>query len=345
MGTYYLCKRCNIKYNVKSEIIKHLKKKNKCQVYNLEILKLSDNDILKLSIEPLFDYDDNQIKNLFRCKYCTKLYSSKYNLDIHIKNSCKKYKNENINKELNNEELIKELNNEELINKKIINKKDNIIELINEELIKNQNINNEELNNNLINTSNFNTTNNTTNNITNNTNNTNNIINIENNFNPIINININGFNENWNTDHISDCMKTAILACQHKFSELLKEVLENIINLNVIIDKESQNGFIYNNDKKKFEIMNKDKIIEKTMSKLKDQLLNLTQNSSDNRFTIDTRQLNTIQRDIISKFQKYNDSNKNKKKEINEVFYNIFDNKKKESLNNYDKIKPALSGY
>jgi len=28
--------------------------------------------------------------------------------------------------------------------------------------------------------------------------------------------------------------------------------------------------------------MNKDKIIEKTMSKLKDQLLNLTQNPSDN---------------------------------------------------------------
>ena len=140
-------------------------------------------------------------------------------------------------------------------------------------------------------------------------------------------------------------MKTAILACQHKFSELLKEVLENIINLNVIIDKESQNGFIYNNDKKKFEIMNKDKIIEETMSKLKDQLLNLTQNSSDNRFTIDTKQINTIQRDILSKFQKYNDSNKNKKKEINEVFYNIFDNKKKDCLNNYDKIKPALSGY
>ena len=48
------------------------------------------------------------------------------------------------------------------------------------------------------------------------------------------------------------------------------------------------------------------------MSKLKDQLLNLTQNPSDNRFIIDTKQINTIKRDIISKFQKYNDSNKKK---------------------------------
>ena len=33
------------------------------------------------------------------------------------------------------------------------------------------------------------------------------------------------------------------------------------------------------------------------------------------------------------------------KKKIYEVFYNIFDNKKKDCLSNYDKIKLALSGY
>ena len=77
MGTYYLCKRCNIKYNVKSEIIKHLKKKNKCQVYNLEILKLSDNDIKVIfnnsKILTWGDYDIKKGKALKIIKKTTKL--------------------------------------------------------------------------------------------------------------------------------------------------------------------------------------------------------------------------------------------------------------------------------
>ena len=93
--------------------------------------------------------------------------------------------------------------------------------------------------------------------------------------------------------------------------------------------------------------MDKNKIIEETVLKLKTQLLESTNriNKINSRFTIERPIINKINEDIRAKYDNYKYAEGEKKDDINEKFINIFENNKNKSLGNYEKINNSSSGF
>ena len=83
---------------------------------------------------------------------------------------------------------------------------------------------------------------------------------------------IKSFDEKWTTEHIDKYIKQLILLSEHKYTNLLTEILKNKENLNVIIDKESKYGLVYKNNSELFVNMKTKEIIDKSMEKLYEQL-------------------------------------------------------------------------
>jgi len=86
MDSYFKCYRCNnYKTDRKSNVIKHLLKKNKCSKHP-DVEFMSDNDIYNKSIirineinkEMLFENNSNM------CTKCNKVFSTKYYLSKHF---------------------------------------------------------------------------------------------------------------------------------------------------------------------------------------------------------------------------------------------------------------------
>ncbi len=138
--------------------------------------------------------------------------------------------------------------------------------------------------NNNYNTTINNITNTTINNITNNTQN------ITNNINLNLNV-IKGFDEEWDISKIDYDKMMLLLLSNNKFTNTLKEILKNEVNLNVLFieksnkDKEVCNDiYIFNKNKQKFEQSKKEEIIKKSMEKLYNNLnymINKLGNSKD----------------------------------------------------------------
>jgi len=159
------------------------------------------------------------------------------------------------------------------------------------------------------------------------------------NFNPIVNIHLQDFKDDWKTDHISDIVKKVIFMCQHKFTNFLTEVLKNNENNNVVLDKNSINGYVYNKSKMEFEVKSKDIIIDETFDKLKKQLLDLSDEVVQEPYAIENSDVRKSVRDIKTKYNNYKNCNKKKKQAINDLFTNIYDNNKTETAKNFNKIK------
>ena len=125
------------------------------------------------------------------------------------------------------------------------------------------------------------------NNNSNNTNNTNNITNNITNNNININFNLNfehpvPFDEDWNLTDIDSSKKTELILSQLMYTQLLKEILNNDKNLNIIYEQNTDTGIVYKNDNEKYVNMNFNDIIENTMNKLKNYLLNFVNDSIKN---------------------------------------------------------------
>ena len=70
-----------------------------------------------------------------------------------------------------------------------------------------------------------------------------------------INININTpipFDKDWDLSQISELNIYKLLFSKFMYSKLLEEILKNEINLNVIIENESDSGLVYKNDNDKY---------------------------------------------------------------------------------------------
>jgi hypothetical protein len=308
MSTTYLCKKCNYQtvnyYNLK----KHINIKKSCPK-NYDALNYSDDELLVLTLLPYFNkkhiLDTNEIDYLKNSNFLHK-----------NKDELFKYLNEiddNKTKKCNfcNKEF-----------QKLIDlRKHILLSCFYEKMQHNKssfhcndtntyNINS----NNIIN----NTTNIINNNINNNINNINIYFNIKN---PI------PFDEDWDLSKIDNKTSTELIFSKLMYTRLLKELLNNEINLNVIIDKDNKSGIVYKNDIDKYIKMKTKDIVDNTMEKLNKYLIDM--NSSDKE---SFPELIDFSRKMIKKKHIDYTNNGNIQNMVEDLICDIFETKKKGAI-------------
>ena len=249
----YKCIKCNYESDKFRNMKKHMNIKKNC-IKNFNIIDCSDNEVIVCSL--ISDYknknlDMNKIKNYkFTYKYKDLLYEKIDNIEknkLKICNYC--------NLDCKNMYLLREHIIYECFENQMINQYENIRE-------KEQHINNINNINNIIDNNGIVKINSDNTNITNNY-----ILNINN---PI------PFDNNWDISEINEASKANIILSKYMYTILLKEILNNENNLNVIIDKNKNIGIVYKNDIDRYIRMEIKEIAGETMNKLKDSLLKIT---------------------------------------------------------------------
>ena len=164
-------------------------------------------------------------------------------------------------------------------------------------------------------------------------NNTPNIINITNNNVNITNIYYNGkapipFDNKWDISHIAKFIQNEIIFSNFMYSELLKEIINNNFNLNVIIDKNTDSDMVYKNDSEKYIHMKSKDIVDNTMDKLKNHLLDINNNAKD-KLLLEC--LNISKKIIESKYENYK-NNETLQKSIKDLIATIYETHKEKAI-------------
>jgi len=130
-----------------------------------------------------------------------------------------------------------------------------------------------------------------------------------------------------------------------KYSSTLKELLNNDKNKNVIFDKDNDLGLIYKNEDEKFINMNTAEIMDKTMLKIYNHLIEFYDEIKDKSNNI-LPALDPQKNMIIKKYQEY-DQNKDKKtKEIvKNIMIDIFDENKDRVIERFIQFKNQNEKY
>ncbi len=299
--TTYLCKRCNYKTPLFKDMVRHFRKKIKCKK-NVNSYKYSDDELITMSLLPYY----NETFSINECEAAE------------LKNSNLIYNNLNDFIDYIDNIFKKKCRECEFCNKSFITildlRKHIILECYCKKLkeIENNKIKNEIHNTQTIN--NINTVNN---------------INITNNFFIGIKDPPVPFDKKWDISQINENTQLGIIFNKLMYSALLEELLKNDTNLNVIIDVESQSGIVYKNDVEKYIEMKMNDIIDATMEKLKNQLLEINNNYKN--IMLET-EFNTHCRRMINK--KFIDYTKEKETRQNTVFSisSIFQQKKDDAI-------------
>lgn len=171
--------------------------------------------------------------------------------------------------------------------------------------------------------------------------------------NNIININLKimrPFDDEWDTSQIDNTLKNLLLLSNMKYTKTLEHILSNESNLNVIIEDDLNNGIVYKNDTEKFKQMTITDIVDKSMDKLHKHLQTFHNEINEhNDFNINKEYLEE-EKDIIQ--QKYDEykSNKYVKSKVQEFITNIYNSKKKETIQLYQDLltdvdKNLIEGY
>ena len=361
--SYYECQRCLFISKQKTGMIRHLERKNKC-IKNVQAYKFTDEQLYHKSLvmikkEEKINFNQLQLtfelppKKKNKCKFCLKYFSTKGNLNKHIL----KHENGSIpvypmeyyqngtekNKQNEEEPKTNQQSYTQNIHTNTFIQSDNMMENI--EFIKKQ-IEESQKNNVYCTTetaniqvsdednesSNKQNINQTINNIT---------VNQQfNNFN-IINVKYpNSFDNDWDLSKISDEKKNFLInCCNTKYSELLKTILQNEDNLNVIIEKETNTGIVYKNDTEKYIQLDKSDIIDQSLIKLNNQLNNLCQEIyMKNEGTDMVEKLQYESLNINKKFNDYRTNNNNIRSRVQDVLLNIFNQKKDKTIEMMNKI-------
>jgi hypothetical protein len=286
-------------------------KQNKCSK-DFDAFNYTDDQIKEMSL--VRKYYNCNVNNI--CNLCNKQFSNNRSLKTHQKNVCKEIK-------MDNKTEIKIDNNIEKDNTKTIEslEKENII---NSNNVEHSTIT--EHNNNVEHSTIMEHSNNTDNSVDNSVNNN------------YINITIvNSFDQKWSTDHIDDKMKFILLLNNSKFTSTLENILENEVNLNVLLDNDSKNGLVYENNALK-KITVKD-IVAKTMEKLHKHLADFSKDIG----TYD------ISKDVIDSQmklanKKYNNYklNKETQKSVNTCIQDIYHKKQKKAVSVINKTNDNI---
>jgi hypothetical protein len=166
-------------------------------------------------------------------------------------------------------------------------------------------------------------TDNTINNITDNS-----VNNITDNSTTNINLNINiikSFDEEWSVDHIDDKDKLILLFNNSKFTSMLQNILENEVNLNVLLENNSEMGLVYNNNK--LINMNIKDIVKKTMDKLYNHLCSFKKDiTQPNIYNLNEKSINEEMKNAYTKYNNYR-RNVDIQNNVNTFIKNIYTSK------------------
>jgi hypothetical protein len=337
----YKCLKCSYKCKLFNDMTRHLTKNTTCPKC-LDGYNYTDEELLKLSLIPYYnekqDVDINLLKNknkntisknklfeiindiekkkLRQCPLCSKSFNKKYNLKYHIILECT-----NIDFNLKDiDEINKNLNNTTNID-------NNLTNIIN---IDNNSTNITNINDNSTNITNVN--NNNSNNITNNYNINN--INVTNHIHINFNVPV-SFDDEWDVSHLSEDEKSNLMLSMYKYTKTLESLLKNKNNHNVIIDKESNSGIVYN--KNNIETLSLEEICDKSVDKLNHHLNKFVDEAYNNKYCIYPDYIKHSKKVIRIKHGNYK-NNKKDKELVNEMLVEKYNDVKDETLENFNKI-------
>lgn len=154
--------------------------------------------------------------------------------------------------------------------------------------------------------------------------------------NNIININLPiSFDKEWNIEHIDNYLKTLLLICDNKFTFFLDNVLKNKINLNVVLDKNMSEAYVFTDNE--YKNIEKDELLSKSMEKIYNHLIKIKDEFNDTQDNCN----DIIKQEVISLNQKYGDYLKNDtiKDYVHEYLSDIYDSNKKEAYELYVEFK------
>jgi len=289
---YYKCIKCDYQKKNFRDMKNHINIKKTC-INNIKYFELSNDEIIIMTLIP---YINNKQDTDF-----SKIKNYKYT-----------YKNKNL--------LLDVLLDIEKTNTKICKycsikfnkiqdlKKHIILECFEKEMEKNF------MENDLIKLNNLNY-NNTINNLNINSNNITNLI---------------PFDENWDLSMITELDKLNLIWTQVSYTALLKNILRNNNNLNVIIDKNKEFGLVYKNNFDKYIKMEIAEIVKNSMDKLHKNLVNINEDFKNNIF-YDKHILEYKIEDINKKYDNYN-NDQHIKNALNKYISDIFYSKKDDSM-------------
>ena len=162
---------------------------------------------------------------------------------------------------------------------------------------------------------------------------------IINNNNNNLTIKLISFDKDWDLSHIPEKELQSILFSTLKYTTFYKDILKNNINSNVIIDKITETGRVFN-DNDEYDEIELNSIIEKTMKKLHKQLHNIFENTTnefyqtykkdnDKNINLLIKFFDEIKLDLDKKLNDFKDKNLIKTQVINEFSKILEDNQEK----------------
>jgi hypothetical protein len=137
---------------------------------------------------------------------------------------------------------------------------------------------------------------------------------------------------------IDNKTKNCLLLSSTKFTQTMEHILENDANMNVLIEKDTNLGFIYKNDIEKFKKMDINDIVDTSMKKLYNHLKQIYNDvKDDNEFKICNDYLENEKNNIEDKYDKYINDEITQKK-VQEHILDIYDRYKEKTVTNYKKF-------
>ena len=362
--TEYKCKICNYSSRWFKDMKKHLEKTTICKMkpnmyfensidQNIILSLLPDDErlkdlIIKVKAKDYKDLYQSRRRLLMRrlsgqeddkkcCSYCNKKFSKIQELREHVLIDC--FLEEILEKNINSTNINND-NTTSIINNDDSQKNTNI-----------NNINNIDNSTNIDNSKNIDNSTNIDNSI--NINNITNITKIDNSTNIILNIQTPiSFDKSWDISDIDTVSKKLEILCSDVlYTKLLKKILENKNNLNVIYDKKNNIGFVYKNENEKYIDMDINDIVDTSMKKLHENLLEINgcvkNHKNDKNHPEYAEYCNEKEMKINNKFTDFQDKFSVKKNVVN-MFSEILHDKKDESkeifenIQNNDKIQDKI---
>ena len=318
MSGKYICKRCSYSTCKFMDLKRHLNKKTLCEKDNTLLTTMSDDQILLSSLFPsdkkynLIDEDDMILLNNSDLLWNNRMKLFEIFNEIDRTKKCG-YCNTTFESMIHlRKHIITKCFYKELLNDKISDQRENISQyLYNDNSI-------------ISNTGTFLSGNIVKDNT------------INNNFNIYLDVDKTNkpipFDEAWDISKINEDVISGIITSKYMYTKLLKEILQNEINLNVIMDKDSKTGLVYKDEINKYIKMKSSEIVDNTMEKLKNQLLSL--NEVNNTLFDEIKDFSRIM--ITKKYIDYVKNNNNIKNNVNNLVNNTYLEKKNKAIEIYD---------